>query len=337
MAKKDYYEVLGVTKGATQDEIKKAYRTLAKEHHPDKGGDDAKFKEISEAYEVLSDKQKRTDYDTFGHTKPNAGFNRGYDPMRDFMNRTQNIQRFGPDMHLTVKLSIEEIFTGISKKFKYNRKETCTTCSGIGGTGSRICTKCQGSGMVHQVLNTPFGQVRNVTTCDVCNGEGTVVEISCTTCNGDGVTTIEDTVDLEIPSGVFDGSKAVIEGKGHATKKSAAGDLVITIMELPSDTYTRVGNDLKMQIKVTYPQLMLGDKIELSTIEGTRIRVNLPELSKVGAVLRVQGKGMKIINTSDRGDLLLVIDLFVPSDISSEERDLIEQLKKLNTKVASNK
>jgi len=338
MAKKDYYEVLGVTKSATQEEIKKAFRNLAKIHHPDKGGDENIFKEISEAYEILSDNDKKIKYDKFGHTsQPNEN----YDPMGDFMRRAwgtpQNIIRKGPDMHLSIKLSLEEMFTGINKSYRYIRNQPCLSCSGAGGTNSKTCNNCQGLGQVTEVFTTPFGHMRNISTCNICNGEGNVVETICDTCNGLGVTSTEDTIDLDIPFGVYDGMTMMITNKGHAAKKAIAGNLMISIIELPHSYFTRIGNDLKIIVYLNYPQLILGDKIILSTIEGTKIKIDIPSFSKVGLILKIQGKGMKIINNDKRSDLLVELNLFIPTNISDEEKEVIEQLKKINEKVAIDK
>lgn len=339
MAKRDYYEILGINKNSTQEEIKKAYRKLAMTHHPDKGGDDELFKEITEAYEVLSDNDKRHKYDLYGHQQPTG--RGGYDPMEDFLRRagmggfTRQSQAKGPDMNLVINLTLEEIYTGTVKKYKYQRNDTCKTCSGKGGTGVKVCNTCQGSGVIMDVIRTPFGEIRNATTCHVCSGEGSSYETMCNDCGGTGVKSIDDSLEITIPAGVVDGMRMVMQGKGHAAKKAVAGNLVITIVELSHDKFVRINDDLKMTVKVTYPQLILGDKVEVPTIEGSKIKVVVPEFTKVGTTLRVPNKGLKNINTNLRGDMLIDIDLAVPKEISDEEKELIIELKKLSEKVAT--
>lgn len=340
MAKRDYYEVLGLNKSCSIDDIKKAYRKLAMTHHPDKGGDADTFKEITEAYETLSDKDKRHKYDLYGHQQPNMG-GAGYNPMEDFLRRhgmsgfSQPQVNRGPNMNLVVKLTLEEVYSGTSKKFKYQRNDTCKSCHGKGGSNIKVCTTCNGGGMVVEILRTPYGEVRNVQTCPTCSGTGDTYETSCDVCSGNGVISIEDSLDLGIPAGVVDGMRMIMEGKGHAAKNAIAGHLIINIMVLPHEKFVRVNDDLKMTIKVTYPQLILGDKIEIPTIEGGKIRISLPELSKVGKILRIQNKGLKPMNSDVRGDMLIEVDLFVPNQISDEEKDLIIELKKLEEKVAT--
>jgi molecular chaperone DnaJ len=340
MAKRDYYEILGVSKNSTQDDIKKAYRKLAMTHHPDKGGDPDLFKEIAEAYDVLSDNNKRHKYDLYGHEKPMGG---GYDPMADFLRRSgmagfgrQSRVNKGPDMQLVVKLTLEEIHTGVIKKYKYQRNDTCTTCSGKGGTNVKTCMTCNGNGMVVEVIKTQYGEIRNVQTCPTCNGDGQTYVDGCKDCSGSGVKIIDDTLELTIPAGVMDGMRMVLTGKGHASKNAVAGNLVVVIMELQHQDFIRVGDDLKIKVKLTYPQLILGDKVETPIIEGGKIKVNVPEFSKVGTTLRVPNKGLTKMDSTERGDLLFEIDLYIPKNITDEEKDLIIELKKVQDKLAIN-
>lgn len=348
MAKRDFYEVLGLNKGASQDEIKKAYRKKAMEHHPDKGGDEAIFKEIAEAYEVLSDQEKKSNYDQYGHDGMKQNFGGGgYDPFSDFIRRSgfnpfgdnfhhthQSVRR-GNDLTLTLNLTLEEIFNGTNKKFKYKRNVTCGDCSGKGGTGTKVCPACGGTGGQVEVINTPFGQIRNSTICGVCEGKKTIVDKVCSSCNGHGVRTIEDLVEVNIPHGVQDGMRMNLREKGNAVKNGTPGDLYVNIVELPHDNFTRSGYDLILKTKLTYPQLVLGDKIEVSTIENTKIRIQINPLTNVGETLRIQNKGLKHLNSSSRGDLLLNINLLMPDKITDEEKNLIESLKKLNDKVVT--
>lgn len=334
--KRDYYEILGIEKSSSKEEIKKAYRNLAKTHHPDKGGDENLFKEITEAYEVLSDDVKRSKYDLNGHQS--TGRNQ-YDPMEDFLNRTASFrqsqsQSRGPDMALVINLTLEEIYNGTTKKYKYQRNDTCKTCSGKGGAGVKVCANCHGSGIITEIIRTPFGDIRNGQTCNVCFGEGSSYETICNDCNGNGVVSIEDLLELNIPSGVADGMRMIMQGKGHAAKKAIAGNLIITILELAHNKFVRINDDLKINISITYPQLILGDKVEVPTIEGGKIKVVVPELTNVGTTLRVPNKGLKNMNTNLRGDMLIDINLVIPKKISDEEKELVIELKKLNDKVA---
>ena len=340
MSKRDYYEVLGIAKTATTDEIKKAYRKLAMTHHPDKGGDAEQFKEIVEAYEVLSDDSKKQNYDRFGHAGPQQSSG---NPMEDFLRRSgfdfggnRRQQRRGPNMNLTVKLSLEEIYTGCTKKFKYNRKTECTACDNKGGTGVKACTTCQGSGVIMEVMNTPFGQIRNAAECHACHGEGSTVENICTTCAGEGTVNKEEFIDVNVPSGVVDGMMFGMQGKGHATKNGTSGDLIISVMELRHDKYVRSGNEIRTKVELGYHQLVLGDKVEVPTIEGGKIRVIINPYTKVSEVLRIQNKGLKQLNSETRGDMLLEIDLVMDKKMSDEELELIKQLKNLKEKVATN-
>lgn len=338
MSKKDYYEILGVNKQATQEDIKKSYRKLAMTHHPDKGGDAELFKEITKAYEVLSDETKRRNYDQYGDENGRASH---YDPMEDFLRRSGmagfSTRRTptGPDMNLLVKLTLEEIHTGTVKKYKYQRNETCKPCSGKGGLGTKTCQNCNGSGLIVNVIRTNFGEIRNAEVCNTCNGEGLTYETVCNSCNGNGVTLIDDNLELNIPAGVSDGMRMVMQGKGHAAKNAVAGNLIISIQELPHDRFIRINDDLKTRIKVKYYQLILGDKIETLTIDGTKIKVTLPEYTKVGTTLRLPNKGLKNINSNFTGDMLIDIELDVPTEISPEEKSIIEQLKNLDTKLAN--
>lgn len=340
MAKRDYYEILGLTKDASDADIKKAYRKKAIEHHPDKGGDENIFKEVAEAYETLSDPNKKQTYDKYGHNAPRPGQGGGggfnpFDIFNQYFGGNQQRQKRGYDLNVTVKLTLEEIFSGANKKFRYRRNQNCISCSGKGGSGSTICQKCQGAGMVAEVINTPFGQIRNANTCGKCDGSGYVVETICNTCNSAGVINLEDDIDVTIPHGVSDGMQMIVESKGHAIKNGAPGHLIITVMELPHNNFVRQGNDLKLNVDLTYPQIVLGDKVDVPTIEGTKIRITVPEFTKVGTNLKIPNKGLNIINSQGRGDMILSMNLFVPNKITDEERNLIEELKKINEKVAT--
>jgi molecular chaperone DnaJ len=348
MSKRDYYEILEVQKTASADEIKKAYRKKSMDTHPDRGGNEEEFKEVSEAYETLSDDNKRKNYDMYGHSGPRTQTSTGspFDMFNEFFNRTgfnpfgeqqpnrRNLR--GTDLHLTVKLTLEEILNGATKKFKYKRKISCVECESFGGKDKKECSNCRGAGMVAQVINTPFGQIRNATQCPVCQGIGSTYNTICNSCAGQGIKDFEDVVDINIPAGVQDGVRLAVGGRGNSVRYGqVSGDLIITIMELPHETFLRVGNDLKYVLKLTYPQLVLGDKVEIPTIEGSKIRISVNEFTKVGEILRIQSKGLKQFETNSRGDMLIIVELEMPTKISDEEKALIIDLKNLNKKVAT--
>jgi molecular chaperone DnaJ len=336
MSKRDYYEVLGLTKTATPDEIKKAYRKKALEHHPDKGGDETVFKEIAEAYEVLSDKEKRANYDRFGFEKPRqAPSQNPFDRFSDLFSQhgfggfAQRQQRKGSDLNLTLSLTLEEFFNGVTKKIKYKRKITCNSCTGNGGSNSKTCTTCGGSGFVTQVINTPFGTIGNRMQCNVCLGEGYTYENICKTCSGEGVIDGDEILDVVIPAGLMENTQMMSNGRGNAIKNGSAGNLIITIVEAKHTHFVRTGNDLKYNLKLKYPQMVLGDKVEIPTIDGNKIRIQIPEYSKVGDILKIPTRGMKIMNSDNCGDMLIYLEIDIPKQISSEERKIIEDLKKL--------
>ncbi len=338
MAKRDYYEVLGLQKGASDDEIKKAYRKKAMEMHPDKGGDNELFQELNEANETLSDPEKKARYDQYGHSGGRS--NQGFNPFEEFFRRAQghNFRRpelRGQDMHLNIKLTLEEIFNGVTKKFKYKRNNTCVTCSGKGGTGITQCSGCLGSGVRTQIFQTQFGTQSLTQTCEMCNGNGEMVEVNCEKCAGSGLELTEETVSIDIPSGVLDGMAMNMTGFGHHIKNGKTGDLVIRLMELPHEKFVRNGNDLKFNLRLTYPQLILGDKVEVDTIEGSKIRIEVQEYTKTGAILRIPNKGLKQLQSDKRGDLLLHVELNVPTKVSDEEKELIKAIKKLNENIAT--
>jgi len=324
MNKKDYYGILGVNRTATPEEIKKSYRKLAKEFHPDKNSGDKvaeeRFKEISEANEVLSNTEKRANYDQFGHNRPQQ---------RQQTHRHQAQVRTGESMVLLITLSLEEIFTGVKKKFKYNRDEKCNVCHGNGGTEPSDCYTCGGSGMVIQMFNTPIGQMRQIVPCNGCSGIGLTYAKPCDSCKSTGLKNIEESIDIDIPSGVKEGMIFINSGKGHAIKGGNTGDLHVKIAEAKHSVYTRSGNDLKMILKLTYPQLVLGDKVEINTIDGGKIRITIPEFSDIGSNLKVQTKGLKHYGSETRGDVLITLSVSVPKNISDETKELLAKLKSL--------
>lgn len=344
MSKKDYYEILGIPKDSSESDIKKAYRKLAKEKHPDMGGDEDEFKQIAEAYEVLSNPDKKRDYDTYGHNgKPmGGGFGSNMDDLfRDFgfgfgnrfqQNRTR--PKFGQDLRINIGLTLEEIYNGVSKTIKYNRNAACTSCNSAGGHDKTTCRTCQGQGIVIQHINTPMGVMQNVEPCPHCDGDGTTYAHVCNVCHGSGLQRGEQEITIDIPAGVHDGNMLQYHGMGNSIKNGSSGKLVVMITELTHKKFVRSVNDLKYNVKLTYPQLVLGDKIEVPTIEGTTIKVPVPEYSKLGDNLRINGKGMKHVNADARGDMYIVLDIDFPKEITDEERELLNNLKKINEIVA---
>ena len=342
MSKRDYYEILEVPKTSSQDEIKKSYRKIAMQYHPDRNpGDKAaedKFKEAAEAYEVLSDVEKRAEYDKYGHN--GSGTSHLWDDIFNTHFNTAQTIRKGNDLRINVKLTLEEIYTGVKKKFNINRREKCTPCGGHGGSNPKPCMKCGGSGTVMQTIDLGFAHTMSPGTCPKCKGYGDLVDDPCGTCNGNGFVMTTDSFDVTIPEGMVQGARMVVPGKGDAIRNGRNGDLFIGVVEIPHQYYTRQNADLKRTLSLTYPQLILGHKMEFTTIDGGRIRFDIPAYTKVGDIFRLKGKGMKFANPSDNqveiGDLLLVIDIIIPTSVTEEERNLIIELKKVNEKVATN-
>jgi molecular chaperone DnaJ len=325
MDKRDYYEILEVDKTASQEEIKKAYRRLSKKYHPDMGGDENTFKEINEANEVLSNPEKRSKYDRHGHNGDN------FNAFEEFasMFRQQQI-RTGSDLAIKIDLTLEQVFNPTKKTYTYRRYKNCTECNSNGGSNLKTCTNCHGTGSVIQTTNTPFGSMQNYHVCHACSGSGNVPEIICTACNGKGIILSEDSIEVMFPAGVYTGMSTSIQGKGNGIKSGIEGSLIIHINVLPHDKFVRNANDLNYKLKLTYPQLVLGDKVEIPTIEGTLIKITIPEFSRVGDNLRVKNKGMKFINSDVRGDMIVTLDIEIPSSITKEEKKLIENLKNLS-------
>jgi len=334
MSKKDYYEILGLTSNATSDEIKKAYRSLAKLYHPDKNQGDKeaeeRFKEISEAYEILSDEQKKAKYDRYGHVSGNGGGGGGYEAAFDEFFRRQSRQvRVGENMVLNIKLTLEEMFNGVKKIYKYNHTISCVDCGGHGGNNVTTCPECNGSGQTIRVIQTPIGYMQHSATCSRCDGSGKTYETACKTCHGHGVQNFEETVNVDVPKGVHGGSTFVMAGKGQAIKGGINGDLHINVIELKHNIFVRNGDDLKMTLKLSYPQLVLGDKVEINTIEGKQIRINVPPHSEVGSNLKITGKGMNFFQHEGRGDLVISLGVEIPKKLTDEQKELLEKLKEI--------
>ncbi|HEY4652679.1 MAG TPA: molecular chaperone DnaJ [Pontibacter sp.] len=354
MAKRDYYEVLEVSKGATQEEIKKAYRKLAIKYHPDKNPNDHtaedKFKEAAEAYEVLSDPQKRQRYDQFGHQGMNGGFGGGGMNMEDIFSQFGDIfggggfesffgggrsgggrrQRKGSNLRIKLKLNLEEIANGVEKKIKVKRYVACGTCGGNGaknGTEMQTCGQCQGSGQVRKVVNTMLGQMVSTATCPTCNGEGRIVTKSCDVCHGSGRELQEEVITINVPAGVMDGMQLSMSGKGNVPERGGvAGDLLIQIEEEEHPTLKRDGNNVIFDQYISFMDAALGADIEVPTISG-KVKINIKPGTQSGEIFRLRGKGIKDINGYGKGDQLIHINVWTPKHLNSEERAMLERLR----------
>lgn len=360
--KRDYYEVLGVAKDASADEIKKAYRQAAIKFHPDKNPGDKeaeeKFKEAAEAYDVLSNADKKARYDQFGHAGMSGaagggGFSGGGFSMEDIFRNFGDIfgghfggggglggfgfdmggggQRVarGSDLRVKVRLNLKEVANGATKKLKINKMVACDKC---GGTGAKTpdayttCPTCNGSGYVTQVVNTIFGRTQSTTQCPTCHGEGRIIKDKCEKCHGEGIVKGEEVIEIKIPAGVGAGMQLSVSGKGNAARHGGVnGDLLVVIEEEPHPELERDGNDLLYNLEITMPTAILGGTVEVPTIDG-KANVKVQPGTHAGQVLRLKGKGIPDINGYGRGDILAVVDISVPSRLSAEERKLIEEL-----------
>jgi molecular chaperone DnaJ len=356
---KDYYQVLGVPKDASVADVKKAYRKLAHQHHPDKGGtkaDDTKFKEVQEAYEVLSDQQKRAAYDQFGSVPPGAGTSgpgpgaagfegfEGFDfsgfggigdIFEQFFTGGAGTRARGPargaDLQTELTLDFEEAVGGVSKQIRVTRRMICQTCHGNGaepGTKIVTCPRCGGSGQVQTTRQTILGTMSQVTACPECRGEGKKPEKPCRTCDGEGRVQKQETVTVDIPAGVDDGQTIRVPGQGEAGQRGApAGHLYVTIRVKPSRIFKRDGADVSLTVPISFPQAVLGDTIEIPTLEG-RTRLKIPAGTPSGKVFGLRGQGIRKVGSSGRGDLLVTVEVEVPKKLTADQRRIIEQLAK---------
>src|SRR5690554_4068509 len=356
MSKRDYYEILGVGKNATAEEIKKAYRKKAIQYHPDKnpGNKEAEemFKEAAEAYEVLSDPDKRSRYDRYGHSgvggSAGGGFGGGMS-MDDIFShfgdifggfggfsgfggsgRSSRRVNKGSNLRVKVSLTLAEIAKGVEKKIKVKKYVSCTHCNGTGaagGTAYSTCSTCRGTGQVTRITNTILGQMHQTTSCPTCHGEGTVITQSCTHCNGEGLVRQEEIVTIQIPAGVENGMQLSVSGKGNAARRGGInGDLIILIQEEPHPELTRDGSDLIYNLLLSVPDAILGSTVEIPTVEG-KVKVKIEGGTQPGKILRLKGKGLPEINGYRRGDLLVRINVYIPKDLSKEDIRLVEKLR----------
>jgi len=356
VTKRDYYEILGVSRNASPEEIKKAYRKMAIKFHPDKNPDNKasedKFKEAAEAYEVLGDADKRSRYDQFGHDGlRNSGSGFHEMNMDDIFSQFGDIfgsafggfggfggggrggQRRkvnrGTNLRIKVKLTLEEISTGVEKKLKVNKFVNCTTCNGTGAKGGssfHTCTTCNGIGQVTRVTNTFLGQMQTATTCPTCGGEGQIITDKCPACFGNGVEKGEEVITINIPAGVSEGIQLSVSGKGNAAARGGiSGDLIIQIEEEKHAHLQRDGDNLIYEHYLSFPEAALGTTIEVPTLEG-KAKVKIEAGTQSGRVLRLKSKGLPALNAYGRGDLLVSIIVWVPRNLSKSEKDLMESL-----------
>ena len=357
MAKRDFYEVLSVEKNASVEDIKKAYRKKAIQYHPDKNPGDKeaeeKFKEAAEAYDVLSDDQKRQRYDRFGHSgmggaSQGGGYGGGMS-MDDIFSQFgdlfgggggsffggggrsggHRVSR-GSDLRVKVKLNLKEIANGVEKKIKVKKYVACSHCSGSGSEdgerGKCACKTCHGTGSVTRVMNTILGQMQTQTTCTDCGGEGKVITKKCPHCNGEGIERDDEIIAINIPAGVAEGMQLSMSGKGNAARRGGVnGDLLILIEEERHPDLMRDENDLVYNLLLSIPQAVLGDSVEVPTVDG-RVKVKIDAGTQPGKVLRLRNKGLPSLNSYGTGDLLVNVSIYVPEDLSSSEKEMMEKL-----------
>jgi len=365
MSKRDYYEILGVAKGAEAAEIKKAYRKVAMKYHPDRNPDDkeaeTKFKEAAEAYDVLSDATKKAQYDRFGHAgmKGTAGGSGGFggggmnmedifshfgdifgnqgggggDGFGSFFGGAQQSQgrgRRGSNLRVKMKLSYEDVVKGVHKTIKVKKYVSCKSCDGNGAKDKnsiQTCSTCGGNGQVKRVSNTFLGQMQTVTTCPTCNGDGTSIINNCTSCKGDGRVYAEEKIEIDIPAGVQEGMQLNVGGQGNAGERGGpAGDLLVVIEEKKHETLIREGLSVLFELHISFPDAVLGTEVEVPTITG-KAKIKIPAGTQAGKVFRLKGKGFPSVNSYEKGDQLINVNVWTPQELTSEEKKQMEKLR----------
>jgi len=364
MGKKDFYEILGVSKNASQEDIKKAYRQQAIKNHPDKNpGDDAaeeRFKEAAEAYEILSDDQKRQKYNQFGHSAFENGGAGGFGggmSMDDIFSQFGDIfggfggfsgfggfggggggsrggVTKGSNLRVKVKLSLQEVAEGVEKKIKVKKYVACNSCKGSGaknGTAKDTCGTCRGSGQVTRVTNTFLGQMQTASACPTCHGEGTTISQKCESCYGEGIVKNEEVINMNIPAGVAEGMQVKMSGKGNAARRGGVnGDLLVIIQEEEHPDLTREGSDLIYNLYLSIPQATLGSTVEIPTVEG-KAKIKIEPGTQPGRILRLRGKGVPEVNGYGRGDLMVQINVWIPKSLDKEEKKVFEKMEQSDT------
>ncbi len=367
MEKRDYYEVLGVGKSATAEEIKKAYRKLAMQYHPDRnpGNKEAeeKFKEAAEAYEVLNNQEKRSKYDKFGHNGLKGGQDfHGFNNVNDIFSHFSDIfggafggssifddffggsgtssqrtrQRAtgtpGSDLKITLKLTLEEIASGTTKKVKIKKYNKCGTCNGTGAKNSaafKTCSVCNGTGEVRQVSRSIFGQFVNIAPCNNCGGTGRIISEPCLVCSGDGRVQDESTIKISVPAGVSDGNYMTLRSEGNAGKNGGpAGDIIVIFEELQHEFFTRDGDNVIYELYISYPEAVLGTEVEVPTLNG-KAKLKIEPGTLAGKFLKMREKGIQHLNSHGAGDELVKINIHVPKNITNKEREILRELEKM--------
>ncbi|RHW38585.1 molecular chaperone DnaJ [Lysinibacillus yapensis] len=350
MSKRDYYEVLGVSKSASKDEIKKAYRKLSKQYHPDlnkEPGADEKFKEIAEAYEVLSDDTKRSQYDQFGHEGPNQGGfggfgGSGFGGFEDIFSSffggggrrsDPNAPRKGDDLQYRMNISFEDAVFGKQTEIEIPKDETCDTCHGSGakpGTSPQTCTTCNGAGQVNQTVETPFGRMVNRRTCSTCRGTGKIIPEKCTTCHGTGTVQKRKKIKVTIPAGVDDGQQLRVSGQGEpGINGGPAGDLYIVFSVRNHEYFERDGDDIYYELKLTFPQAALGDEIEVPTIHG-KVKLKIPAGTQSGAQFRIKDKGVKNVHGYGTGHQYVIVKVMTPTKLTEKQKQLLRDFAEIS-------
>lgn len=361
MAKRDYYEVLGVSKSADAAELKKAYRKLAVQYHPDRNPDDKtaedKFKEAAEAYEVLSDPDKKAKYDRYGHAGVDGqgGFSGGGMTMDDIFSQFGDVfgdsgfgsffggggggaasgrQRGqkGTNLRIKVSLTLEEIAHGVHKKIKVKKEVACNTCNGSGAKDSssvKSCNTCGGNGVVRQVRNTFLGQMQTTVTCPTCNGSGKIISSFCSGCKGSGTSHGEETIDIDIPAGVEAGMQLSMRTRGNAGQKGGpAGDLIINIEEKEHEFLQRDGQNILFEQFLSFADAAIGTQVEVPTLDG-KVRIKIPPGTQSGKIFRLQDKGLPTVQGYGKGDQLIHVNVWTPKKLTQEERDLLEKMRSM--------
>lgn len=361
MTKRDYYEILGLSRSVSQDEIKKAYRKLALKFHPDRNPGDKQaeenFKEAAEAYEVLSDAEKRQWYDRYGHDGVRGAASREFTDVNDIFSAFGDIfgggtggsifdevfgggrgrRRGGPrqegtpgaDLRATIRLTLEEIASGVEKKIKIRRMKNCDVCSGSGakpGSTKTTCPECNGTGELRQVSRSMFGQFVNITACIHCGGEGRVIKQPCTSCGGEGRTQGETNIKVNVPAGVAEGNYIPLRGQGHAGRRGGpAGDLLVLIEEEPHEHFQRNGDDILYDLWVSFPTAVLGGEVEIPTLAG-KANLTIDPGTPSGRALRMRDRGIQRLNSHGRGDQIVRVNVWIPKHLSAKEREALRLL-----------
>ncbi len=347
VSKRDYYEILGVEKGASKDEIKKAYRKLARKYHPDvnkEAGAADKFKEAKEAYEVLSDEQKRAQYDQFGHAGPQSQGFGGFGGAQDFgggfgdifdmffggggRRRDPNAPQQGADLQYTMELEFEEAIFGKEAEITIPKEETCDTCSGSGakpGTKTKTCSHCNGSGQLNMEQNTPFGKVVNRRVCHYCNGSGKIIPEKCTTCGGTGRVKKRRKIHISIPAGIDEGQQIRVSGKGEAgINGGPPGDLFVVVHIKPHEFFQREGDHIFCELPLTFAQAALGDEVEVPTVHG-KVKLKIPAGTQSGKVFRMKGKGAPNVRGYGHGDQHVKVKVITPTKLTDRQKELLRE------------